>query len=113
MFFPLGSSSSKKGRNAVSLTLYAPAVDGNPDPGLMPLTRTWPAAFTATACGKLFIEPPKRSENTNWPLGSSLATNDRSVPLVGAVPRLPPLVTGKSGDVVTPATYALPALATA
>lgn len=79
---------------------------------LRPLTSTWPEAFTATACAMLFVDPPRNVENTSPPLGSSLATNDRSFGLTGAVPSVAPPVTGKSGEFVTPAMYALPATST-
>src|ERR1700683_2519831 len=82
--------------------------------GLRGATGADPAALTATAAAALQVEPPSRSENTTLPLGSSLMTKDRwPVALVGAVPRLPPVVTGKSGDTVDPAIYALPAPSTA
>ena len=96
--------------------LYAPVVEGKAGPvtsPAMPLTTICPAALTATACAVLAAEPPRRSENMSSPLESSLATKDRWLEEpVGAVPRLPPRVTGKSGDVVEPATYAFPAAST-
>ena len=94
-------------------TLYAPVVAGKPEDWLIPLTTTWPAAVTATASATLAAEPPSRSENTILPEESSLVTNERPPALpVGNAPKLPPAVTGKSGDKVEPATYALPAPST-
>ena len=78
---------------------------GKPDDMLVPLITICPAPLTATLCAPLDAAPPRISENTSWPFGSSFATKDRSpVSPVGAAPKLPPLVTGKSGDPVVPAT---------
>src|SRR6266702_7598080 len=96
--------------------LYAPAVEGKAGPApsvTAPLTMMRPAALTATACAALLAKPPRRSENTSTPLESSLATKDRWLEGLGDAPRLPPAVTGKSGDVVAPAIYAFPAASTA
>src|ERR1035438_8582670 len=81
-------------------------------PTVVPLTIAAPDAFTATACAKLFVAPPRNIEYTSSPVALSFATYDRSWLLPGGV--LPVLaVMGKSGEFVTPAMYALPAPSTA
>src|SRR5580704_13040902 len=69
---------------------------------VVPLTIAAPDAFTATACAKLLAAPPRNIPYTSSPVALSFATYDRPWLLIGAV--LPVLVvTGKSGEFVTPA----------
>src|SRR5580704_2443242 len=110
-FVPVASSSIKNG--PLLVTLYAPGVTGNPAPSVVPLTTTCPDAFTATATAKLSTDAPSIVEYTRSPFGSSLDTKDRGLGATGAVPRFAPPICGKSGELVTPATYALPAASTA